>query len=315
MQLNQRQEDLREAKVYLVALENEIQARQSLATASGQGAAAPVSEEAMTLMQLKTKLANMQTTYTEMHPDVIRLKSKIAKLEEELAASGSAPAPGAGAAAGGGPSGPSAEVVRQQVQLRGEISSLELEVARIRQQMAEYKRRIEATPKREQELMSLQRDYSNLQSSYNSLLNRKLEAELSVNMEKKQKGEQIQIIDHARTPQKPISPNLQQLFLLTVVAGLGFGCGLIYLLDFMDSSVRRPEAFESKLGIPVMATIPRIYHRRDILRRRFNRLATAGSLLLAVCLLSGFAVLIFNGVEQTLATVRRYVPFEIPFLS
>ena len=59
---------------------------------------------------------------------------------------------------------------------------------------------MENTPKREQELQSLQRDYHNIQESYNSLLNRKLEANIAVNMEKKQKGEQFEIIDRALYP-------------------------------------------------------------------------------------------------------------------
>ena len=69
--------------------------------------------------------------------------------------------------------------------------------------------------------MSLTRDYNNILESYKSLLNRKLEAEIAVNMEKKQKGEQFRIIDSAKMPEKPISPNMKKLFLLFVALGLG----------------------------------------------------------------------------------------------
>ena len=86
-----------------------------------------------------------------------------------------------------------------------------------------YERRVESTPKREQELMALQRDYENLQESYSSLLNRKLEADISVNMERKQKGEQFRVLDQARLPKRPVQPNMQMLFLITIAAGLGVG--------------------------------------------------------------------------------------------
>ena len=62
--------------------------------------------------------------------------------------------------------------------------------------------------------------YNDIQESYSSLLSRKLEAEISVNMERKQKGEQFRIIDAARLPQKPVSPDMRKLFLLTVALGL-----------------------------------------------------------------------------------------------
>ena len=57
---------------------------------------------------------------------------------------------------------------------------------------------MEDTPKREQELFSIQRDYQNLKELYDSLQKRKLEADIAVSMEKKQKGEQFRIIDPAK---------------------------------------------------------------------------------------------------------------------
>ena len=91
-----------------------------------------------------------------------------------------------------------------------------MEIANIERQIKEYQQRVELTPQREQELLTLQRDYSNLKQSYDSLVNRKLEAEIAVNMEKKQKGEQFSIIDPARLPEKPISPDLRRLFLMVL---------------------------------------------------------------------------------------------------
>ena len=96
--------------------------------------------------------------------------------------------------------------------------------------------------------MTFQRDYENTQESYNSLLNRKLEAEIAVNMEKKQKGEQFRILDRAVLPQKPISPDMRKLFLFSVAAGLGLGGGLIFLLDFMNTSLKQPKDYETELG-------------------------------------------------------------------
>ena len=118
------------------------------------------------------------------------------------------------------------------------------------------RRRWTATPKREQELITLTRDYENIKTSYNSLLNRKLEADISVNMEKKQKGEQFQIIDAARLPEKPVSPDPRRLFLITVAAALGLGCGLVFLLDFLDSSIRRVDELEENFGLPVLGRSP-----------------------------------------------------------
>jgi capsular polysaccharide biosynthesis protein len=186
-----------------------------------------------------------------------------------------------------------------------EVQNLELEISKINSQIADYQQRVERTPKHEQELLTLQRDYKNIQDSYNSLLNRKLEAEIAVNMEKKQKGEQFTVIDPARLPEKPVSPNMRRLFLMVLAAGLGFGAGLVMLLDFFDSSLRKPEYFEADLGVPVLATVPRIFQPKDTRRQRLSRMLFGVSLIVALCLLAGFATLTFNGVEPTVEIVRR----------
>jgi len=154
--------------------------------------------------------------------------------------------------------------------------------------------------------MSLKRDYENMQESYTSLLNRKLEAEISVNMEKKQKGEQFRIIDQAALPQKPVSPDMRKLFMLSVAAGLGFGAGLIFLLDFLNTSLKQPKVLETEFGLSVLASIPKIYHRKDKIKHWVNQGLTAFSLCIATVLTAGFALLVLKGVDPTLQFIRQY---------
>ena len=71
---------------------------------------------------------------------------------------------------------------------------------------------------------------------YKSLLKRKLESEISISMERKQKGEQFRVIDKAQIPKKPIEPDLKRIFMMTIAIGFGLGGGLAFLLEFLDSS-------------------------------------------------------------------------------
>jgi hypothetical protein len=198
--------------------------------------------------------------------------------------------------------------IRQQAQLKSKIKNLKLEIGKINNDIDEYQRRVEYTPVREQELQLLQRDYNNIQKSYNYLLNRKLEADIAVNMEKKQKGEQFQIIDRARVPRNPISPNLKMIFMLTVFLGANLGGGLIFLKDYFDTSLRRSEDIERDLGISVLATIPKIYDRKDFMKNMLRKVMTVSSLFVATCLFAGFAVLAFIGPETTMEIIRDPEP-------
>ena len=312
-QLAQKEESLRSARVSLAALESEMSIRQSALASMAPPPAAQAtgreSEDQMSLDQLRDKLAGLRAGYTDQHPDVVRLRGKIEKMEKEQAGNSASTEGASGSVESTGRFASTqlkAEAARQRAVLSGAVRSLEMDIARINQEIRDYQRRVEATPKREQELLSLRRDYDNIKASYNSLLNRKLEADISVNMEKKQKGEQFQIIDVARLPEKPVSPDLRKLFLITIFAGLGVGAGLVFLVDMSDNSVRRLDRLEQDIGLPVLATVPRIFTAGDRKRHRLRLAATSASILVALVLTAAFAVLVFNGVEPTLDLVLHY---------
>jgi capsular polysaccharide biosynthesis protein len=187
------------------------------------------------------------------------------------------------------------------------IANIQTEVNQINQQMREYRLRIERTPQREEQLLSLKRDYDNIRQAYESLLTRKGEADMAVSLQKKNKGEQFRVIDHAKLPEKPVSPNMMLVFMMVNAAGLGFGFGLIFLLDSLNTSFRRPEEIESDLGIRLLAIIPKIYSPRDKAMARLNRAMTAASLAVACVLFAAFSVLALKGVQPTVDMLKSYL--------
>jgi polysaccharide chain length determinant protein (PEP-CTERM system associated) len=309
-QLNETHKSIRDAKNRLILLENRINARSQFQSTLTEDK--PGSKEPVTLDQLKEQLEALSAKYTDQHPDVIQLRTRIKDLEAKEKETEYTVAKHSGSTRPNSKKLSSSdrflvELAEQRQAILLEIGDLESEIAKIKHQINIYQRHIENTPKREEELMGLKRDYKNIQDSYNSLLNRKLEADISLNLEKKQKGEQFRIIDAARLPRKPASPDMRKLFLMTVAVGFGLGGGLIFLLDLFDTSLKDPEKFEDELGLSVLATIPKVYQKKDIRLKKLNRVLTGVSLLVAVCLFAGFAILVLNGVEPTMEIVRPYL--------
>jgi len=286
-----RQVRLSDAKNQLAMLENNL-------ILSGKASSGKY--ETSNLDQLKDELTNMKNKYTDQHPDIMRLQKEISSLENEIKKRKSVTKEDSSVAY-------SVADRQKLVEVKQEIETLRKDLSDYQEQIVQYKNRVENTPKREQELMSLRRDYRNIQETYSSLLSRKLEAEIARNMERKQKGERFRVIDYARVPQKPASPDMKQLFLIVVAAGLGIGAGIVFLLEYKDSSFRRFEEVESYLGLPVITMIPTIVYPSDIRKNQIQKVATVLSLLLTFVLFTGFSAVIFVGVDKIQTLIKRFV--------
>jgi hypothetical protein len=197
----------------------------------------------------------------------------------------------------------------QKNELTLDINKLETEIQNLRKEKQLYKERIENTPKREQDLLSLKRDYDNINDAYNSLLKRKIEAQIAVDMEKNQEGEHFRILDYAQLPERPLSPNMVVLFSLTVAVGLGFGCGSIYLKELLNKTFRRPQDIEALLGIPVAVTLPVINHPEDLIKKKIGIIISVFFIFISLFLFFGLAIFTYIGVEQTLIFIQKFIPF------
>jgi len=239
------------------------------------------------LAQLKQILAGLQSRYTDKHPDVVRIKNRIKKMEAELVAGGDdedIPDVSPSDPYGGFDFTETLKV--QLLETDFEIKRLAGEQREITAKTAVYQRRVEEIPRREQELLSLKRDYSNTKANYQSLLDKKLNAQLAANMERMQKGERFKILDTARIPQKPFKPNRPRIILLSLLLGLGIGGGLAFGVEYMDHSFRDIDDLERFIGLPVLATIPKIITdddaRRGKIRKRIALASSFGVLALII---------------------------------
>jgi polysaccharide chain length determinant protein (PEP-CTERM system associated) len=270
-------------------LKNRLAEAENQAATSSEGVTDPND-----IGSLKRKLADLLMRYTENHPDVTRLKNRIEELEKLPV---------------GGKTDQitSSPFSREKSELLRDRSALEFQIAQLQSQIRIYQLRVEETPKREQELISLRRDYDNVDNIYKSLLKRKLESEISISMERKQKGDKYRVIDRAQMPKRPIEPDLKRIFMLTMAVGFGLGCGLAFLLEFMDSSYRRPEKVEEDFKIPVIASIPAIYTMKTVFKKRIDMGLCSLFALIILVLIGTFSFLTLWGGNQALDMFKNYV--------
>nr|WP_319491270.1 GNVR domain-containing protein [uncultured Desulfobacter sp.] len=274
------------------------------------------SEEDSRLQSAQDQYDALLLRYTEKHPDVKKLKKIIENFKKNIEAEKEKKAaekekkdnasaepeedllPGMGW-------DPVAPLRAQRGQLVAEANKIKDEIAAIQEKMKVYQQRVEDTPKRELEIQALTRDYGNIQEVYNSLLDRKLEAELSVNMEKKQKGEQFRILDYARLPEKPISPNVKLMFLLSIAGGLGLGGGILFLKELLNFSViQRDDQIETELGLPILASIPPLEKPGGKKKQKIEWGLFICCCGYAAVFLTFFAILNHKGLDRTIDFIK-----------
>jgi polysaccharide chain length determinant protein (PEP-CTERM system associated) len=245
--------------------------RRSTLAALGVAPSAP--DRPSHLDQLRAQLAELRARYTDRHPDVIRTRAEIAQLEA-LEKVQKAPPPAAAspaAADAGEDAAPQVDPMlkAEQASVDLEIRSLKSERERILGDIAQVQGRLENVPRVEQELLSLTRDYDNIKNSYESLLDKRLNARLYENLEKSQQGESFTILERALPPSSPYGPNKILVLGLGMIAGGLLGLLAALLRERSDHTYPDVESLQQAFpGLPVLATIPVFQGARSASRTR-----------------------------------------------
>ena len=265
----------------------------SMTTPGGSGlSVTPADTAAARLNLLRQELAMTQTRYSDRYPDVVQLKEQIRVLEqkvetEKLAAQAAAALPrsvaGAPKRGAGGrelrtpPENPYVQSLMTQLdQSTVESKTTAEEIRNINAQIGVVTARLEKTPKREQELALLTRDYDTTRDQFKSLLSKRGEADMAAELEQRQKGENFRVIEPARLPERPAGPNRFRLLLVGLALAIGAAGAAVVLAEQVDTSFRRVDEVRSTLPMPVLSAIPRISTEQDRSRSlRHRRWATA----------------------------------------
>lgn len=238
----------------------------------------------------KVVLAQMELRLKADHPDIARMKRVIRDLEKRAEAEALAQPL---TPEGGRPRSPAETAKRARIRqlqqdadaLRRGIVKKEEEEARLRNLATGYRARADAAPTRETELIELMRDYSTLQSLYTNLLSKNEESKLAVNLESRQIGEQFRILDAARVPERPFSPNRTRLNAIGTLAGLGLAMAVVLLLEYRDTTLKSDEDVRVVTGLPVLAFVPVLVtdaDRKRMKKRRYLAGAATAAALLVV---------------------------------
>lgn len=169
------------------------------------------------------------------------------------------------------------EMVRLKSQMETLLERIEKETKDIAQQaLRKAKGEFESAKKKENSLLQLlsrQKDeilssnadaiyykslgieVQNMRSLLNYLVRKEQESVVSSRLEGIQTSN-IKVIDYAEVPKNPVNTGKQKTLMLAVLLGLALGLGVIFLVDYLDQTIKTPEEVKMLLGLPALGIIP-----------------------------------------------------------
>jgi polysaccharide chain length determinant protein (PEP-CTERM system associated) len=237
-----------------------ILAQQLAAWKSTQSSTSPQALEQQ-LASLQSQLITLQARYTDDHPDVAKAKHDIAELQRRLKEINSDSSQGTDTSERiekvDSSEPPEIRQLRMQIhQYEQVIAQANARQKSLQDQIRAYQGRVALSPAVEEQYKQLTRDYETAHKFYNDLLAKKSESEMQTDMERRQQGEQMRLLNPASLPDKPSFPNRWLFAGGGLGAGLGLGLILTFWLELRDKAIRSEQDVLAVLELPLLASVP-----------------------------------------------------------
>lgn len=308
-QLQNIQHAIDSAKQQKLYLESQLQQLQSAQGGGGEAGLTSLESLQKQSLDLRNRLTDARSRYTEDHPDIVALKRSIAETEKQIKELERNLSPGEKTEAESIVANKdSADAVLHVassplIQVRSQLKANDFEIQndqrqeeKIEAEIAAYQTRLNLTPATEQELERISRGYEESKVNYNSLLQKQNQSQLATSLEERQQGEQFRILDPPSLPDKPKSPN--HLFLSLTGLGVGsvLGVGLLALRELTNARVWQAEDFEGAIPARVLVRIPHINTPWEgRLRVQTRWLEVAAVLAMAIVIVAGNLYAFYKG--------------------
>lgn len=255
------------------------------------------------LHRLEQQLTGLRSRFSDRYPDVVRIKAEIARLQQKQSAESGT---NGSTANGHAPLTSGRTLVEQTLgKLQGELASLKREEGMLRRLIAQYEARVENTPKRQDELQRLSREYETTKERYETLLKRYEEAKVAENLEQERSVEQFRVLDPAVPSRAPVAPNTLWLLAMTFAGSLALAFASVVGAERIDTRFHTVDELRAFVTIPTLAVIRRIPTRAETRARRIRLVLAAVAVVVGLALIVFGARYVASGNEQLVRMTVR----------
>jgi len=181
------------------------------------------------LAELQRERAELVTTFNEDYPKVKQVQSQIEEIQASL----------------------DRERLRAAQRIGNDYSAAVRRETLVQQAFAEKQKQANLIAEKSVQYGILSREVESNKSIYEGLLQRLKEAGVSAGL----KASNIQIVDPAKAPFRPVSPKVALNLGLGAILGLGFGVCAAFFQEHLDQTIENAEDVDRFLQAPALAFI------------------------------------------------------------
>lgn len=265
------------------------------------GSRPETSPSELELEQMRRKLSQARGVYSDSHPTIRGLRSRIASMEAAMLAEKLEAVAVAG---------PTTAEERAKLMLSNQernVALTERQLQLIDRQISEIGDRvqkliesIERTPDTEIALAQLLRRSVELVAQHKDASRKSAVAADGEELEVNRQAERYEIIEQAQIPEEPDSPPRKLIAAGGFGGSIAIGLGLMFLFEFMNRSIHTSRQLARQVGLEPIVTIPLIRTPRENVRRR---VVFVGTLLG----LGGIATLMGAGIHYFVTPIDTLV--------
>lgn len=184
------------------------------------------------LTTLERERARLQERYLPGYPDLVKVNNQIADLQKQI----------------------TAEVDRAVETIRNDYETARAEEQSARQELREQESTATDLGRKNVDYSVLEREAENHRQIFQQLLQKQSELRVIGS----NRANNVRLLERARVPGSPYTPDLRRAWMMAIVLGLGLGVAGAFLIDYLDDTIKTPDDIRWKLKLPFLGVVPRV---------------------------------------------------------
>lgn len=196
---------------------------------------------------LSRTLTQAKTQWTEDHPEVKRMERELGDINGQRKDA----------------EGRMTAERNERTRVTLLVANVQKDIMDLQKQAEAYQARLNNTPRWAQELSVMNRDYEIARTKYQSVVSRKVEAEIAQELEAKSAQSLFNVISPAGVPSAPARPDRMSGLLIAALVALALGVLTGTILEMRDDSLRDGSEVRERLTLPVLAVVPNMQGKTE----------------------------------------------------